>query len=160
MPETAFVYRTYIRTTPERLWRALTEPACARRYWRLDLESDWRVGSTVTWHDGDVTIADPDQRVVEAEPHRRLAYTWHTFTPEWAAAHGFDDEQRTRWASERRTKVTFDIEPLGDIVKLTVVHDDFDPDSAILPMVSEGWPRILADIKTLLETGEILPTGP
>ena len=68
-------------------------------------------------------------------------------------------EDRARFASERRSKVTFDIEPAGEMVKLTVVHDDFDPGSAILPNISQGWPRILSDLKTLLETGDILPVG-
>jgi hypothetical protein len=61
-----------------------------------------------------------------------------------------------RFASERRSKVTFDIEPLGEMVKLTVVHDGFEPGSAILPGITEGWPRILSDLKTLLETGDML----
>jgi hypothetical protein len=61
--------------------------------------------------------------------------------------------------SERRSKVTFDIEPCGEVVKLTVVHDDFDPGSIVLEGVSQGWPRILSDLKTLLETGDTLPTG-
>jgi hypothetical protein len=62
-------------------------------------------------------------------------------------------------ASERRSKVTFDIEPAGEMVKLTVIHDDFDTGSAVLEGVSEGWPRILSDLKTLLETGATLPVG-
>jgi uncharacterized protein YndB with AHSA1/START domain len=89
--------------------------------------------------------------VLEAEPHRRLVYTWHTFTPEWAKVHGFDDEVLGKVAAERRSKVTFDIEPEGELVKLTVVHDDFDPGSTVAELVSKGWPRLLSDLKTLLE---------
>jgi DNA-binding transcriptional ArsR family regulator/uncharacterized protein YndB with AHSA1/START domain len=154
-----FVYKTYIHTTPQRLWQALVEPAFTQRYWGTTLESDWEPGSTITWHDHGVTIADPAQVVLEAEPYRRLAYSWHTFTPEWARVHGFGDELLTQVAGERRSKVTFDIAELGPMVQLTVVHGDFDPGSVVVEMVSEGWPRLLSDLKTLLETGDILPTN-
>jgi Activator of Hsp90 ATPase homolog 1-like protein len=72
---------------------------------------------------------------------------------------GFSDEFRDKVAAERRSKVTFDIEPAGQIVKLTVVHDDFEPGSIVLENVSQGWPAILANLKTLLETGDTLPDG-
>jgi uncharacterized protein YndB with AHSA1/START domain/DNA-binding transcriptional ArsR family regulator len=154
---TEFVYTTYINTTPERLWQALTEPAFTRRYWGAELTSDWRVGSTVTWLESGVRIADPEQVVLEAEPGKRLAYTWHTFTREFGDVHGFDRELVDKWASEPRSKVTFDIEPFGELVKLTVVHDDFPPGSSVLEGIRHGWPAILASLKTLLETGEPLP---
>jgi DNA-binding transcriptional ArsR family regulator/uncharacterized protein YndB with AHSA1/START domain len=160
MERPSFVYTSYIRTTPERLWAALTDPAFTQRYWGTRLESDWSVGSPVTWHDHGVTIADPAQVVLESEPYRRLSYTWHTFTPAWAAAHGFGDELLARLAGGRRSKVTFDLEPLGPVVKLTVVHDDLDPGSPLLELISEGWPRLVSDLKSLLETGETLPTDP
>jgi uncharacterized protein YndB with AHSA1/START domain/DNA-binding transcriptional ArsR family regulator len=160
MGSTEFVYTTYIKTTPQRLWQALTDPAFTRRYWGATLESDWKVGSTMTWEQAGVRITDPAQVVLESEPYRRLAYSWQTFTPEFAAAFGFSDEFLAKAASERRSKVTFDIEPLGQVVKLTVVHDDFDPGSAVLEGVSGGWPVILASLKTLLETGDTLPAGP
>src|SRR3954467_194501 len=79
----SFVYTTYIRTTPERLWQALTEPAFTERYWGMVFHTDWRPGSTYVLHQHGVTIADEEQLVIESEPHRRLSYTWHTFTPEW-----------------------------------------------------------------------------
>jgi uncharacterized protein YndB with AHSA1/START domain/DNA-binding transcriptional ArsR family regulator len=156
---TEFVYTTYIKTTPERLWQALTDPAFTRRYWGLSMESDWAPGSafTVVLDPSGVTIADPEQVVLEAEPYRRLAYTWHTFSPEWAKNYGISEEQRAGWAAESRSKVTFEIEPLGQMVKLTVLHDGFDPGSGVLEGVSQGWPAILAGLKTLLETGEALP---
>jgi len=160
MDKPEFVYKTYIQSTPERLWQALTEPAFTERYWGTALESDWKVGSTITWHHHGVTIADPAQVVLESEPHHRLAYSWHTFTPEWAAAHGFSDEFLADVAGERRSKVSFEIEPLGQMVKLTVVHSDFDPGSTVAKLVSEGWPRLLSDLKTLLETGDTLPSSP
>src|SRR5579862_4514685 len=92
----SFVYATYIQTTPERLWQALTEPAFTERYWSLTFDSDWEPGSTMAWHMRGLTIADPEQVVVEADPYRRLSYTWHTFTPEWAATLDLGDDDRER----------------------------------------------------------------
>jgi uncharacterized protein YndB with AHSA1/START domain/DNA-binding transcriptional ArsR family regulator len=160
MSKPDFVYTTYINTTPERLWQALTDPAFTRRYWGVTFESDWQAGSTVIWNQDGVTMADPAQVVLESEPCRRLAYTWHTFTPEFAKAVGLSDEVLGKMIDERRSKVTFDIEPLGQMVKLTVVHSDFEPGSTVLEMVSVGWPHLLSGLKTLLETGETLPAGP
>jgi uncharacterized protein YndB with AHSA1/START domain/DNA-binding transcriptional ArsR family regulator len=153
----SFVYTTYIRTTPERLWRALTEPAFTERYWSINFESDWKAGSSVEWHMRGLTVVDPEQVVLESEPYRRLSYTWHTFTPEWLESMAFADDARNRLAAEPRSKVTFEIEPLGDQVKLTVTHDDLEPDGITGSMISQGWPRVLANLKTLLETGETLP---
>lgn len=153
----AFVYTTYIHTTPEELWKALTDPAFTSRYWGVTFESDWTPGSTMTWTEFGQRTADPEQVVLEAEPGRRLSYTWHTPTPEWARAAGIDDDLLAELRSERRSRVTFEIEPLGDVVKLTVVHDDFGPDSTMRDMVSRGWPALLSGLKTLLETGRTLP---
>ncbi|MGA2930167.1 MAG: metalloregulator ArsR/SmtB family transcription factor, partial [Solirubrobacteraceae bacterium] len=83
MEKPSFVYTTYIHTTPERLWQALTDPTFTERYWGISLESDWTTGSTITLHQWGVTIADPEQVILESEPYRRLSYSWHTFTPEW-----------------------------------------------------------------------------
>jgi uncharacterized protein YndB with AHSA1/START domain/DNA-binding transcriptional ArsR family regulator len=162
MTSTEFVYTTYINTTPERLWQALTEPAFTRRYWGATVESDWTAGSTMswTWEPSGVTVADPAQVIVESDPYRRLSYSWHTFTPELAEAFGFSAEFLAQVASERRSKVTFDIEPLGEAVKLTVIHDGFGPGSKVLESISGGWPAIIASLKTLLETGETLPGSP
>ncbi|HEX6508710.1 MAG TPA: metalloregulator ArsR/SmtB family transcription factor [Chloroflexota bacterium] len=151
-----FVYTTFIQATPERVWQALTEPAFTQRYWGLTIDSDWKPGSTFTLEQGGVTIADPAQVILESEPHRRLAYTWHTFTPEWGKASGFSDEFLARISSERRSKVTFNIEPVGELVKLTVIHDNFEPGSPVQEMVSGGWPGVLSSLKTLLETGETI----
>lgn len=159
MNKPEFVYTTYIRTTPERLWQGLTEPSFTRRYWGTALISDWQVGSAVTWEHADVTITDPGQVVLESDPYRRLSYTWHTFTREFGEAVGLDDGTTAQLARERRSKVTFEIEDLGQLVKLTVVHDGFEPGSTVLSMISEGWPHILSSLKTLLETGEVLPPG-
>src|ERR687885_1828391 len=157
----SFVYVTYIKTTPERLWQALTEPAFTERYWGMVFHSDWRTGSRYVLHQFGLTIVDDDQVVLEAEPYRRLSYTWHTVTPEWAAALELTDDARDRLAAEPRSKVTFEIEPLDDEqVKLTVVHDGLDPDGLMASLISNGWPRVLSNLKTLLETGETLPDSP
>jgi uncharacterized protein YndB with AHSA1/START domain len=160
MEKPSFVYTTYIRTTPERLWQALTDPAFTRRYWGATFESDWKAGSTMTWDQFGVTIADPEQVVLESEPYRRLSYSWHSFTPELADSLELTEEARSHIAAEGRSKVTFDLEPLGDLVKLTVVHDGFEPGSVVASLVSGGWPIVLSSLKTFLETGEPLPTNP
>lgn len=153
-----FVYTTYIRTTPEKLWQAITDPAFTSRYWGVRFASDWTPGAHVTWHFGDATMAGPDQVVLESDPYRKLSYTWHDFSPEFAAQVGLDEEMRLKLSAERRSKVTFEIEPVGDVVKLTVVHDGFDPASELRGMISEGWLPLLSSLKTLLETGEPLPS--
>jgi uncharacterized protein YndB with AHSA1/START domain len=157
MDKPSFVYTTYIQTTPERLWQALTEPAFTERYWATTFDSDWKPGSPMTWHTRGLEITDPEQVVVEAEPHRRLSYTWHTFTPEWAQSLELTDDARDRLGAESRSKVTFEIEPLGGQVKLTVIHDDLEPGGLTGSMISQGWPRVMANLKTLLETGDTLP---
>jgi len=153
-----FVYTTYIKTTPEQLWRALTEPAFTRRWWQTSFDTDWKVGSPMVWDNQGLSIADPEQVVLESDPYRRLAYTWHTFTPELKAHLRIDDELFAKLAAERRSRVAFDIEPVGELVKLTVVHDDFEPGSTAATMVRNGWPVFLSSLKTLLETGEALPS--
>src|SRR5579862_355248 len=141
MDKPSFVYTTYIHTTPERLWQALTDPAFTERYWGVALDSDWNRGSTVSIRQWGLTIADPDQVVLESEPYRRLAYTWHTFTPEWqeqaAAGVGFPKEFLERVAAEPRSKVAFEIDDLGGFVKLTVIHDGFEPGSEVLKTISQ-----------------------
>ena len=154
MDRPTFAYTTYIKTTPERLWQALTDPAFTERYWRTSFATDWQVGSPMTWHMRGVTIADAEQVVLESEPYRRLSYTWHTLTSELAEVHGISDETRAKVAEEGRSKVTFEIEPLDELCKLTVVHDGFEADSTMLELVSGGWPHVLSELKTLLETGE------
>jgi DNA-binding transcriptional ArsR family regulator/uncharacterized protein YndB with AHSA1/START domain len=153
---TEFVYTTYIKTTPEQLWQALTEPAFTVRYWGVELTSDWKVGSAITWEYKGVTMADPAQTVLVADVNRRLTYAWHTITPEFGELIGSSPEEVAALAAEQRSKVSFEIEPMGELVKLTVTHGGFGPGSTILPGISEGWPTILASLKTLLETGEPL----
>lgn len=155
--DTAFVYTTYIKTTPEKLWQALTDPAFTRRYWGLEFVTDWKPGSVMAWEGHGLTGPDPEQVVLECDPYRKLSYTWHTFTPGFAKAVNLDDESLAKIAAEKRSKVSFDIEPQGETVKLTVVHDGFEPGSAVLEMIHDGWAALLSSLKTLLETGEELP---
>ncbi|MCP3804971.1 metalloregulator ArsR/SmtB family transcription factor [Allokutzneria sp. A3M-2-11 16] len=157
MSDTEFSYTTYIKTTPERLWQALTDPAFTSRYWGVTFETDWAKGSRVTWVMGDVRMSGPEQVVLESDPYRRLSYTWHSFTPEFVAEQKIDAETAAALNAEPRSKVSFDLEPAGELVKLTVLHDGFGPDSTLLGMVSEGWLPLLSSLKTLLETGEPLP---
>jgi uncharacterized protein YndB with AHSA1/START domain/DNA-binding transcriptional ArsR family regulator len=157
MDRPSFVYTTYIRTTPEKLWQALTEPAFTRRYWNASFQTDWKPGSTMTWDLGGITVADPEQVVLESEPYRRLSFTWHTFSPELNDSLELPDDARQRIAAEGRSTATFEIEPVGDSVKLTVIHDGLDPSGLVQSLIGDGWPRVLSRLKTLLETGETLP---
>jgi len=156
MTRPAFVYTTYINTTPELLWKALTEPAFTQDYWGLSLESSWEVGAPITWHHHHgVTIEDAEQRVLAYDPFERLSYTWHGITPQWAEAYDIDDETRDRLAGEHRTKATFELAPLDGKVRLTVTHDDFDDDSLLAEMVTQGWPHVLSDLKSFLESDRV-----
>ena len=156
MDKPRFVYATYISTTPERLWQALTEPAFTQRYWETTFITDWAKGSPMTWDNHGVVITDPEQVVIESDPYRRLSYTWHTFTPELAERFGWDADFFAKVSAEPRSAVTFDIEPAREgVVKLTVTHDGFGP--TVGESVSGGWPAVIASLKTLLETGDPLP---
>ncbi|MFF5987012.1 ArsR/SmtB family transcription factor [Prauserella flavalba] len=157
MSKPEFVYTTYINTTPERLWQALTEPAFTRRYWGATFETDWQEGSPMTWEQNGWRSDDPAQVVLEAKPYERLSYTWHTFTPEFGKTFDMPEDKVAALAAERRSTVTFELEQQGPLVRLTVVHDGFDEGSTVLESISQGWPAIVASLKTLLETGEALP---
>ena len=151
MSSPEFVYTTYIRTTPERLWQAITDPAFSDRYMGHALVSDFEKGSTYVWADRGLEIEHPDQVILESEPYRRLAFTFHTFVPELTTL-GVDEETIAKAAAERRSKVSFEIEPVDDDqVKLTVVHDDFEPESTVRGLISGGWPWKLSNLKSALE---------
>ena len=165
-PVTSFTYTTYMQATPEQVWRGLIDPAVTRRYWRhrraggKTFRSDWKAGSTydLVHEEVGLVVSDPEQVILESDPYRRLAYTWHTFTPEWAARVGMDEVTADAWRTGPRSRVAFDI---GDsehgVVRLKVVHDGFAPGSSVLQGISDGWPAVLASLKTLLETGAPLP---
>jgi uncharacterized protein YndB with AHSA1/START domain len=163
---TSFTYTTYVHAPPERVWQGLTDPALTKRYWTHEragaktFRSDWKKGSTWALEHDEVglVVSDPEQLILESDPYRRLAYTWHTFTPEWAVQVGMDEATADAWRAEPRSTVAFDIEETGHgVVKLMVVHDGFQPGSAVLEAISNGWPAVLASLKTLLETGTALP---
>jgi DNA-binding transcriptional ArsR family regulator/uncharacterized protein YndB with AHSA1/START domain len=152
----SFVYTSYIKTTAEQLWNGLTNPAFTKRYWDMEFVTDWKPGSHMTWVHKGVVLDDPAQVIIEAVPYTRLSYTWHTMTPEFASHVGIDDATVAKLADEtrrQRSKATFEIDDMDGKCKLTVIHDDFPPDSTMLTMVSTGWPAVISSLKTLLETG-------
>ncbi len=157
MSKPEFVHVSYIKTAPELLYRALTERAFMERYWGVVVESDWRVGSAIIWEKNGMRQSDPRQVVLEADPPRRLSYTWHAVTPAWNPS--LSTERGQRAAAEPLSRVTFELEPHGELVKLTVVHDHFEPDSVVAQMVSQGWPLVVSSLKSLLETGETQPAA-
>ena len=158
--DTTFVYTTYINTTPEQLWRALTEPEFTRRYWGgLELESDWRVGSPVLLRYAPGEAAkDHGQVVLESDPYRRLAYSWHNYQPEHAELFGWSPEKFAELRQEPVTRVAFDLQDLDGRVRLTVTHDGFDGETEMYRAVSGelegsgGWPELVSDLKSLLES--------
>ncbi|OKO76992.1 SRPBCC family protein [Bradyrhizobium sp. NAS96.2] len=146
MPKPEFVYVTYIETTPERLWDALTSSAFTRQYWfDTELQSDWKVGSPLALVMSGKTTDTGE--ILEADRPRRLAYTFK---------HEADPELR----KEPATKVVFTLEPFGKIVKLTVTHEGFGVGSKLLDGISKGWPAILSGLKSLLETGKVVAIPP
>lgn len=138
----AYVYVTYIRTTPEKLWSALTTPEFIKRYWfGMDVDSDFKAGSPWKLSFEDGRVAD-DGSILEADPPRRLVIRWqHQWKPEIRA--------------EGEARCTMDLEPADGAVKLTVTHEIAKPGSKLLEAVSGGWPKVLSNLKSLLETGEI-----
>jgi uncharacterized protein YndB with AHSA1/START domain len=142
MSKPEFVYTTYIETSPEKLWQALTSGDFTERYWfGHRVTSDWKVGSPYRFaKQGAQTI---EGKVLVVDPPKRLAYTWDSCSPE---------AQR-----ERTSRVTFDLEPRGKVVKLTVTHDELDERGVTLRNISGGWPMVIASLKSMLETGRELP---
>ncbi|MFE2756027.1 SRPBCC family protein [Actinosynnema sp. NPDC059335] len=156
-----FVHTVRFDATPEQVWRGLTEPEFTRAYWTgIAFDSDWRVGSPVRWqYEPDGEFEDIGQVVLESAPHRRLAYTWHHFQPVHARLFGWSDAELARHARERRSRVAFDIDPVGDAgARLRIVHDNFDPGSLMHLAISGrlegsgGWPGLMTGLKSLLET--------
>ena len=142
MSKPEFVYITYIETTPEKLWQALTEGDFTERYWfGVRLRSDWKIGSSFEMVRGDGSISDAG-KVVEYDPPRRLAYTFVNLSDEYKG--------------EPPALATFVIEPHGKLVKLTVTQQGFVEGGKFLAGVSQGWPAILSSLKSLLERGNAL----
>lgn len=139
-----FVYVTYIESTPERVWHALTDADLTAEYWGHRNVSDWQVGSSWSHRRTDGSdIADVVGTVLEADPPRRLVIT-------------FGEPEKPEADASR---VTFVIEPHVDIVRLTVTHENLHTD-ADYDAVSAGWPAVFANLKSLLETGHVLPQAP
>ncbi len=140
--ESKFVYVTFIKTTPETLWAALIGPEFTRQYWfGVHQESDWTPGSSWRLVFADGRVADAGE-IVEADPPKRLVLKWR-------------NEFRPELKAEGYSRCTIEVEPMDGAVKLTVTHAIDRADSQFIGAVSNGWPRILSNLKSLLETGEI-----
>jgi uncharacterized protein YndB with AHSA1/START domain len=143
MNRSSFVYVTYIRTTPERLWEALTERQFIEQYWYgMRIETDWKKGSSWRLVFSDGRLGDAGE-ILESDPPRRMVIKWRN---EW----------KPELHAEGFSRCTFELEPQGTAVKLTVTHSMERPDSKLIEAVSGGWPQILSNLKSLLETGQIV----
>jgi len=139
--KTSFVYVTYIRSTPEKVFEAITKPEIARRYWGHENVSDWKPGSG--WQHVRANAERTVQlvgKVVEVAPPTRLVITWA------------DPSQAADPASHSR--VTFDVAPYDEMVRLTVTHDELEAGSGMAKGIQQGWPIVLSSLKSLLETGQ------
>jgi uncharacterized protein YndB with AHSA1/START domain len=144
MTRSTFVYVTYIRTTPERLWSALTEDVeFMKQYWfGVRCESQWTAGSAWRMVSGDGQILDAGE-IVEAAPPRRLVIRWqHQTKPELK--------------EEGPSLCVMELEPSGTAVKLSITHSIERDPSKFIAAVSGGWPKIISNLKSLLETGSVV----
>jgi uncharacterized protein YndB with AHSA1/START domain len=141
--KSTYIYVSYIRTTPEKLWSALTSPEFMRQYWlSAHIESDWKKGSAWTLYFNDGGVADRGE-ILEIDPPRRLVLSWrHEWKPELKA--------------EGEARCVMELEPLEGAVKLTITHSIGRADSQLIQAVSGGWPLILSNLKSLLETGAVV----
>lgn len=137
-----FVYVVVIRTTPAKLWNALTDSEFTRRYWSgVAVTSDWKKGAPWKLVYPDGRVADTGE-IVEIDPPRRLVIRWQN---EW------NPEMKAEGAS----RCTMQLEPMGQAVKLTITHEMERPNSKLITAVSGRWPLVLSNLKSLLETGEV-----
>jgi uncharacterized protein YndB with AHSA1/START domain len=140
--KSSFFYVTYIRTTPEELWTALTTSGFMKKYWfGMNFETDWKVGSPWKLIFPDGRIADTGE-IVELDRPRRIVLKWR-------------NEFRPELTVEGYARCSIELEPQGGAVKLAISHTIERADSKLIEAVSGGWPRILSNLKSLLETGEI-----
>ncbi|MBW4053175.1 MAG: ATPase [Proteobacteria bacterium] len=148
MARSTFTYVTYIRTTPERLWSALTDDAeFMKGYWfGTHCESQWTAGSSwkMVYPDGTVTDAG---EILEAEPPRRLVIRWR-------------HEKRPELKAEGDSLCTMELDPVGTAVKLSITHTIERDPSKLITAVSGGWPKILSNLKSLLEAGTVALKDP
>lgn len=140
-----FAYVTFIRTTPEALWEALTKPEFTRKYWfGVVMDSEWKVGSPWKMLYPDGTITDKGE-ILEYDPPKRIVMRWQNeFRPE-LKAEGF-------------SRCVIEVEPVANAVKLSVTHMIDVEESKLITAVSGGWPKILSNLKSLLETGDVVLT--
>jgi uncharacterized protein YndB with AHSA1/START domain len=147
MAKSEFRYVTYIRTTPQKLWTALTDPEWMKQYWfGMHCESDFKKGSSwkLVGETGDVWDAG---EILEADPPRKLVIRWtHQEKPELKA--------------EGPSICTMEISPEADAVKLSIVHGVEHEHSKLVEAVSGGWPKILSNLKSLLEVGASVMSQP
>jgi uncharacterized protein YndB with AHSA1/START domain len=139
MSKPSFVYVTYIRATPEKVWEALTKGDLTEKYWfgyRVSAEGKPGDFMTALSPAGMQAHRDP---ILESDPPRRLAYAWKPLYKDLP--------------NERPSRVTFELEPYKGQTKLTVTHDEFDESSKILEKIGKGWPGVLSSLKSFLETG-------
>ncbi len=143
MADSRFVYVTYIRTTPEKLWQALLEPEFTRQYWCETWQNcEWKQGASWQAMAPDGRVVDTGE-ILEIDPPRRLVLTWR-------------NELFPGMQAEGHSRLTYELEAKGDSVKLTLIHEMDRPDSKLIGATSGGWPAILSSLKSLLETGEPL----
>ncbi|HWA22098.1 MAG TPA: SRPBCC family protein [Caulobacterales bacterium] len=141
MAMSRFVYVTYIRATPEKLWRALIEPEFTRQYWVGTIqESEWKKGASWKMIAPDGRLTDSGE-IIEIEPYKRLVFSWRNEFQPAVKAEGY-------------SRCTYDLEETHGVVKLTVTHEMDIEDAQLIVGVSSGWPYILATLKSLLETGK------
>lgn len=146
MSNPQFVYETYIRADAAKVWEALTSETFTCRYFHAThVRSTWKVGEPVVYHYADGRKAVEGQ-VLECDPPNRLAITWHVL---------YDADA----AQEAPSRVVFEIEPLPGQVRFRVTHDHFPQPTVVHDRIAQGWPWILASLKSLLETGESLPAA-
>lgn len=143
--ESNFVYVTFIRTTPEKLWSALTDANQMKEYWLgMHIETEWRTGAEWRMLFPDGRVADTGE-VLEVERPRRIRLKWRNeFRPE-LKAEGF-------------AYCTIELEPYGDAVRLSITHTIERVNSKFIQAVSGGWPKVLSNLKSLLETGQVILT--
>ena len=143
MADSRFVYVIYIRTTPEKLWQTLLDPEFTRQFWvGTRQECDWKAGASWKLMLPDGRVGDSGE-VLEFDPPRRLVLSWR-------------NEFKPELHEEGYSRMTYTLEPQGESVKLTVLHEMGKPDSKLIEGVSNGWPHLLSSLKSLLETGESL----
>ena len=147
MARSTFVYVTYIRTTPEKLWSALTDAEFIKQYWfGMHIESQWTAGSPWKMVSPDGHLFD-DGEIVEAMPPRRLVIRWR-------------HQNRPELKAEGDSLCTMELEPGDSVVKLSITHSIERDPSKFIEAVAGGWPKIMSNLKSLLETGSTVMPEP